>query len=222
MWSIPNVMKIRYYATVLTLLTIFVGCSLGPDTNQEGKWTVASSEDGRTTVKYSITDIVDNDGKKNFLIRDFAETTFQANYKDCIALMKDVSRHKEFTGDASSEVLKKISNREWLVYYYTDNPWPIADSDLVARMVFTEDKARHSASFRITAAPGELESKGVNRMKHYQLTYTCADLGDGTIGVSFSGESNPPVQVPKWLVESAFPDAQFDSMQKLTKLIKAM
>jgi hypothetical protein len=31
--------------------------------------------------------------------------------------------------------------------------------------------------------------------------------------------TNPPVQVLKWLVESALPKARFDSMEKLTDLI---
>ena len=106
---------------------------------EEGEWKSSVLDKGRISVQYRISERVTEDGKKVPLIEDITTTVADVSLQSCIALMMDVTRHKDFMGDFSSEVVNIISDNEWIVYYYTKNPWPVADSDCVAVMSFSGD-----------------------------------------------------------------------------------
>jgi hypothetical protein len=180
---------------------------------QAPEWNTAIRDDGAIAVRYRISQRAGENGKDITIIEDETTTVAAVDFRALVALMMDVARHREFTGDRTSEVVRDISDHEQLIYYYTRNPWPIADSDCVAVMAFSVHPA--TATFRITAAPTMLESRGVNRMTLYNITFTFKDLGDGTVEITEAGISSPPVAVPLWLIRSAFPKAPADSMRKL-------
>ncbi len=116
----------------------------------------------------------------------------------------------------------EVSDEEWIVYYYTRNPWPVADSDCVAVMSFTEDAAQGTAVFKLSAAPDLLESKKVGRMSFYTIVYSFKDMGDGTVKITVTGKTSPPVEAPLWLIKSAFPGMPADGIRKFVKAAKTM
>lgn len=116
--------------------------------------------------------------------------------------------------------MRSISPNEWIIYYYTDNPWPIANSDCVSRMTFTENKEGKTATFTFVATPSEYEKGNVNRMTHFNVVYTFKDLENGKVKITMIGKSSPPVKVPMWLIKLAFPSAPANAIRKLVELVK--
>jgi hypothetical protein len=100
--------------------------------SQETKWKSKTINNGTTTVRYCISEINDEKGKKIPLIQDYTNTIISGiSMEKCIALMKDIPKHKYFTGDYTSKLIKTISENEWIIYYYTKNPIFIENSDCV-------------------------------------------------------------------------------------------
>jgi hypothetical protein len=189
---------------------------------QEGGWKTSVLDKGKISVRYRISERVTEGGNKVPLIEDVTTTVADISLSSCVALMKDPSKHKDFMGDFSSEKIKAVSDEEWIVYYYTRNPWPVADSDCVAVMSFAEDAAQGTAVFKLTAAPDLLESKKVGRMSFYTIVYSFKDLGDGTVKITVTGRTSPPVEAPLWLIKSAFPGMPADGIRKFVKVAKTM
>jgi len=197
--------------------------ALGASGNaQADGWKTAMLDEGRISVQYRISERRTQSGDTVPLIEDITTTLADVSMRDCVALMKDPSRHKDFMGDFSSESIKAISDNEWLVYYYTKNPWPIPDSDCVAIMTCTEDAERGTVVFTLSAAPEMAESRKVKRMSYYDVRYSFKDRGNGSVEIVVSGRSSPPVEVPRWMIMSAFPGAPADGVRKLIKSANAM
>ena len=185
-------------------------------------WKTARLDDGKISVRYRISERNSESGDKVPLIEDISTTIAEVNLSSCVSLMKDLPKHKDFTGDYSSEVIKVISGNEWIIYYYTRNPWPIPDSDCVAIMSFSENTERGTADFKLSAAPDLLEGRKVNRMSFFDFAYSFRNLGNGTVGIVVTGRTSPPVKVPLWLINSAFPGAPADGIRKFVKLAKTL
>ena len=181
---------------------------------------VKELDNGSIIVQYCISKLYDELGNKFIQIEDSTTTVDHIDLKKCISLMKDVQKHKLFTGDAKSKIVRSISPNEWIIYYYMDNPWPIENSDCVSRMTFTENKEEKTATFTLVATPSEYVKGDVNRMTHFNVVYTFKDLENGKVKITMVGKSSPPVKVPMWLIKSAFPSAPANAIRKLVELIK--
>lgn len=202
---------------LLMLCMFFLSSSISAQT--EG-WKTAKLDNGKITVKYKISTRTDENGEKLQLIEDISTTTDSLSMQNCISVMKDVSKHKEFTDDYISEKVKTISDSEWVVYYYSKNPWPIANSDCVSMMTFSENTTEKIAVFKFTAAPSEFKKGNVKRMTYYNVTYSFKDLGNGTVEITETGKTTPPVKVPLWIIRSAFPGVPANALRKFVKLAK--
>ena len=202
----------------ITACMVFLNTNIFAQTNQ---WKTAKLDNGKIIVQYNISTRINENGKRVPLIEDSATTTDTLTMQKCIMLMKDVSKHKEFNGDRVSEKVKTISDHEWIVYYYSNNPWPIADSDCVAKMTFSENTTDKTAVFTSVAAPDEFEKRKVRRMTYYNVTCTFKDLGDGNVEITITAKTSP-VKVPRLLIRSAFPEAPAEALRKIVKLAKKM
>jgi hypothetical protein len=212
-----NVMKHNREIRLIILCMIILNVNIFAQTES---WKTEKIDNGKITVKYSISERTDENGDDVPLIEDNATTTDSVSMQNCILLMKDVSRHKEFTDDEVSEKIKTISDNEWIVYYFTDNPWPIPNCDCVAKMTFSQDTTGKIAVFTFTAAPSMYDKKDVKRMTYFNVTYTFKNLGNGKVEITIAGITSPAVGVPLWIIKAAFPDAPADCLRKFIKLAK--
>ena len=209
-------MIIQYKSALLfSFIFLFLNVSA-----QDKDCKVKKLDNGSIIVQYCISKLYDELGNKYIQIEDSTTTVAHIDLKKCISLMKDVQKHKLFTGDAKSKIVRSISPNEWIIYYYTDNPWPIKNSDCVSRMTFTENKEEKTATFTLVATPSEYEKGNVNRMTHFNVVYTFKDLENGKVKITMIGKSSPPVKVPMWLIKSAFPSAPANAIRKLVELVK--
>jgi hypothetical protein len=209
-------MTFKHKVGLLTCL-IFFTLSLSA---QEKDCTTKELDNRKIIVKYCFSKFLDEDGNELLLIEDSTITEAQVDFAKCVLLMKDVQKHKLFTGDYESRIVKTISDNEWIIYYFTDNPWPVKNSDCVSRMTFSENKEEKTAIFEFVATPSEYEKGDVNRMKYFNVIYTFKDLENGKVRITMKGKSSPPVKVPMWLVKSAFPKAPASAVRDIVTLVK--
>jgi hypothetical protein len=140
--------------------------------------------------------------------------------QNLIAVLKDVSKHKDFQDDKESRIVQTLSENEWIVYYYTEVPWPFSDSDCVAKMTFSEDTTEKTAMFTFAAAPDMFEKQKVKRMTYYDMTYAFKEVGSGNVEITVTAQMSPVESVPRWMIKAAFPDVAVDVVRKLVQFAK--
>ena len=123
-----------------------------------------------------------------------------------LAVMADTRRHCEWMDRcAAAKQLRKISEREYIVYSRTDVPWPIADRDAVFHSVALVDVKRRNVEIRFTAVthPSMPPVDGVVRMTDLRGHYKMQALAIDRTRVEFQVDADPKGLLPKWLAKMA-------------------
>lgn len=204
-------------------IILFLFCIVFINTNlfaQTDDWTIVKTKDDKITVKYNISNRTDENGDIVPLIEYSVTTVDSVSMQNCISVLKDVSKHKEFHGDDVSIKIKAITENEWILYYYIKGMGPIPDFDCVVKMTISDDKLRKMAVFTLIAAPLQFEKKDVKRFTYYNETITFKDLENGNVELTVTSKVTPPIKVPVWMMKAGFPDTAYDVVRKIVKLAK--
>jgi len=196
-------------------------CALGlsaPAFAQAEGWTTRTVDDGKITVSYKVSTRLDDKGQEVPWIQYRATSTAAMTLESALALMRDPSRHHEFTGDRTSARVAVISADECIIHSHYSAPWPFPDNDRVTRMTVVEDPARKTAVITFTAAPTLYKETGVARVTYYQQVYTLKDVGGGKVEVVLDMFMSPPSPAPVWIIRASFPGSGADTLRKLIAL----
>ena len=191
-------------------LVAILGAGCQTPTPGDDGWYITSLEDG-SWARWRFSETTNNAGETVQFIEDETHTVAIATLDDAVALFRDFSSYAETFGNAEALLIETLGEDMWLVYEFIDNPWPIADSDRVCEITYQHDE-EGVAVFSFHARPDAYADQGAARQERYDVSYTFTDLGDGRIEMHERGKAIPPVDVPEWLLNSAFPDALFDSL----------
>ena len=214
-----DITKKKVHIGLIILGMIFLNANIFAQTEE---WKTEKTKDGQITVSSNISKRADENGDEVQLLEYTATTTASVSMQNCISVIKDVSKHKEFTDDDISKKIKTISDNEWVVYYYTGAMWPFSDFDCVAKMILSEDETKRTATFTLTAVPSMLEEKKkVDRMTYYNVTYAFEDLGNGKVEITTTGKMSPTMEAPAWMMKKWFPEGPADILRIIIKLAKS-
>jgi len=189
---------------------------------QNKEWITENTEDGKIIVTSRISNRIDEELKEVQLIEYVAITTAKVNFQNCILVLKDVSKHKEILNEKITNKIKTISENEWILYYFFDAPWPVPDSDCVAKMSLIEDSTNNIVTFTLTAEPYAFKMMGVKRVTFYNVTYSFRDIGNGLVEITSTAKLTPIVQAPEWIVRRFFPVGPARYLERLLKLANSI
>jgi len=201
---------------VLVLLTTLLLNTAG--FTQSAAWITEKSKDGTVTVQSCVSKRKDAQGHSHTWMEYVATTTANVRVSACVTVLKDIARHKDFLDAKSSRQLSILATDSWLVYYYFHLPWPMPDSDCVARMQISEDEVTKTVTFTLTAAPALFEKKAVDRITQYNLTYQFKDLGNNQAALTITSSVLPTAQVPVWVMRNFFPEGPAEVLHKLVRM----
>lgn len=139
-----------------------------------------------------------------------------------LGVLSDTARHTKWMDRCiEARLLRKVSEKEYIVYSRTDVPWPISDRDAVYHSRVHVDVKRRLVDIRFRAVKSPLkgEVKGVVRMTrlrgHYKLT---ARSLTSTL-VDFQVDADPAGSIPKWLAKAATKRLPLQTILKLRKQV---
>lgn len=183
------------------------------------KWKTESTDDN-IKVKSCISDtILDKESKQ--LVEYTIKGMFNANYKQCADVLKDLPKHKKiFDYTEKSIKVKELSADEYLIYYFLDMPWPIPNSDSVVKMKFSIDEQNKTAFFKMTASPKAMKNKGVKRLPLSISTYKFKQISENKLSVVATTYSVATMKVPDWITASWIPEGPADILRRIVKLSK--
>lgn len=180
--------------------------------SQKRDWTTEKSKDGNATVKY---DIVKEDKHTHFFY--IAKTTAKISLEKLDTYFSNTANHKNFLERTTiTEEFKKISDNEWLAYYFFDAPWPLADSDIVIKI--SKIKEKDKVTFTATSVSNDYKKSDVKRMTDYTVIYEFEKINDSTTKITYNADYIPVGNIPKFLIKSWFPEGPANIVTNLGKL----
>ena len=133
----------------------------------------------------------------------------KASLFDLIAVLQDVNRRIEWVHRCSvSQMLKRYSEFELLLYHKTDSPWPISDRDVAIRTQLYELKKerRYLAHFKGVKSPLVPKKKGVVRLPQIEGYYLFDYISPQELEVTYFVHLDPGGALPHWIVKRATKD----------------
>ena len=183
------------YITIIALLTSFGLFS------QERNWTTEKSKDGKTIVNYEL--VKENNGTHFYYI---AQTTANVSLEELDVYFSNTDNHKYFIErTTTTEEFKKISDNQWLAYYFFDAPWPLPNSALVielSRTKIDDDKL----IFTAVSVKNDYKKSDVDRMTTYKVIYEFEKISDSTTKITYNADYIPIGSIPNFLIRSWFPE----------------
>jgi len=182
-------------------------------------WTMETREEGQISISYNIYKEEGNRGEEITVVEYITKATVDTSLENCIELLKDVSRHSEFTDNTSSEMIRSISGNKWIIRYFSSAPWPLKDFDCVATMTLSEYSMDKKAAFEIVATPSEYMAMDMSRTELFEKTYAFEELGPESIQVTIYSKMSPPIKVPSFMIEMGVVDSAAGVIKKLIDLL---
>lgn len=178
-------------------------------TSQERNWTTKTTKDGKSIVKYEL--IKEKEGTHFYYT---AESNVNVSLEDLETYFSNSENHKKFLERTpKTEEVNKISDNEWIIYYYFDAPWPMSDSDVVAKI--TRVKEENKIVFTANAISNDYKKTDVYRLRTYTFIYEFEKINSNTTKISISADYIPGGSVPNFLIKTWFPEGPAKIVSKL-------
>jgi len=210
-------MKITILQSTLLAWMFSLGANLSAQTDE---WKTALSKNGKITAKYNFSSRINEDDDKVPVVKTITTTTESIGIDNCIALMKNIAKHKDFRGEKSSKLINKISENEWSIYYYNDGMLLTPAVDGSYRMIFEEDRKNKTATFTLTADPTLIEKTDMARLTYAKEIYSFKEVEGNQLEITIKTTVSPGFKVPFLMMKKAFPRKSFEHMEKFLEAAK--
>jgi hypothetical protein len=157
-----------------------------------GGWTFERREHGITVSRRARSGSV--------LSAFRGEGRVKANVLQVLAVILDVRETERWAyGITSARSVRRIDERNELVYLYSDTPWPVRDRDMVVRrsVHVVEAGAEFTISIRCEQQ-GAQERAGVIRVHDCDSAFRIRKLDATSTQVSYEMSLDPEGAVPQW------------------------
>jgi len=210
-------MKITILQSTLLAWMVSLGANLSAQTDE---WKTALSKNGKITAKYNFSSRINEDDDKVPVVKTITTTTESIGIDNCIALMKNIAKHKDFRGEKSSKLINKISENEWSIYYYNDGMLLTPAVDGSYRMILEEDRKNKTATFTLTADPTLIEKTDMARLTYAKEIYSFKEVEGNQLEITIKTTVSPGFKVPSMMLKKAFPKKSFEHMEKFLEAAK--
>jgi hypothetical protein len=143
-----------------------------------------------------------------------------ASMYQVLAVMSDFKRHTEWMERCiEARKLRKINEREYIVYARTDVPWPLSDRDAVYHSKVHIDLKRYVVDIRFWAERSKLMPPvdGVVRMTDLRGHYKMRAVARGKTHIEYQVDADPKGLLPTWLAKIATKRLPLQTIRKLRK-----
>lgn len=186
---------------------------------QAKEWNTEFSEDGKTEVVYTIYDSLNTDNEEVKFIEYKAKTRTKASIEECAKVFNNPEMHKEFYEyTEKSDKIEDVNDNEWIIYYYYDPPWPIANSDCVSRITMKTDSTNKKIVFTSFSEPNYIEKKDVTRSELNDITFSFIKINDKKTEIFIEAILIPETPAPNWMMSAWFPDGPAGTLSRFKEL----
>ena len=146
----------------------------------------------------------------------------KATLSSLLALVDDIPAYPKWIHTCvEAKVLKKIDQRESVVYTVNDAPWPVSDRDAVTRNVISQNYETLAVTISILGVPDFVPPEpGLVRVKKLKGFWRFSPLATGSVRVVYQVHNEPGGKLPTWLVNSVVVTQPFRTLLNMKERIK--
>lgn len=182
--------------------------------SQSRNWTIENSDEGKSTVKYEL---VNEDKGTHFYY--IAQTTANISLEELDTYFSNTVNHKNFLERTPiTEEIKRISDNEWVAYYFFDAPWPLSNSDIVIKINRTKNE--NKLIFTAIAISSNYKKSDIERMTDYKVIYEFEKIDNKTTKITYNADYIPVGSIPKFLIKTWFPEGPINIVRNLGSMNK--
>lgn len=200
-----SVSQFSYSVTVLLFTLLCTPCIA---------WELEHDDDG---IKVYTQDM-ENSSFKAFR----GEVYIQSSLHNIIAHHMNIESMKLWLQDCSeSEIVQKISDREFYVYQRTSAPWPVSDRDYVVHSQVSQDPNTYAVTVTFEASSSISKSHEdcvpITRLSGF-WRYT--PKKEGRVFVEYETHADPAGDLPSWLANSFVVDQPLGTLEKMRERVE--
>lgn len=199
---------------VAVKITFFILLSASAITGySQYNWKLSKNRDG---IKVYESETKNSDFKSIKV-----ECVIKGTYDKLIALLNDVSRHKEWIYNSkTSSILKKNSSYDF--YYYTEAhiPWPMSNRDAVIHLTMTRDSLDRFLKITAIGMPTYIpEKSGKVRVSRSLVNWHVTMPSSTYLSIVYTFEADPGGSMPAWLANMFADKGPYESFKKLAVIL---
>ena len=202
----------KFIIIKITCLFLCSGFVLSLDGQYD--WKLTKSKDGisiyQSTVKHS--------SYKSIKV----ECTFEGTYDKLIAVLNNVSGHKDWVYHSkTSHIVKQVNPHEF--YYYTEAslPWPMSNRDAVVHLKMNRDSLNRFLKVTSIGVPDYIaEKSGKVRVTKSTVTWNVTMPTTKTISIVYIFEAEPGGSLPAWVANMFADKGPFETFKKLGEILR--
>lgn len=120
----------------------------------------------------------------------------------------------------SAEALKVISPQDLYVYQINDLPWPVSDRDVVAHVIWRQNKKTLAVTMTASAVRGMMpRRKGLVRVTHAETRWTFTPVGRGMVRITTEAHIEPGGPIPAWVVNMLLVKSPFKTLSNMRNIL---
>lgn len=120
----------------------------------------------------------------------------------------------------SAKLLKRLNEKEFLVYSVTSAPWPVNDRDSVTH-IKVDDQTPGQIRIELNAAPNEIpEKNGMVRIPKLEGYWLLQAIDNNHTKVTFEVAAEPGGLIPSCLANSMAYEMPYESLLNLKRLLE--
>jgi len=130
----------------------------------------------------------------------------KATVSECLSLIRDLDKSSSFMYKVEeAEMIKVVSDSEWITYLVISFPWPYSNKDMVLKFkVYHLGKGVYTAKF--FSVNGVVPLKGYDRMQNIEGSWLFEPITENTTRVTNQSKAYTK-GFPVWLVNLFFLNA---------------
>lgn len=146
-----------------------------------------------------------------------AEMEVVGTLSQLVSMHTDPSNISEWLYDCKkSELIKKVEDNEYYIYYVSDAPWPVQDRDYVLHSVITQNPDTFVVSIDFNAVAEIVDnSEECVRMAEVVGYWHFLPMAGGRVRIEHQVHADPNGAIPSWLANVAVVDQPFETMKTI-------
>ncbi len=172
-------------------------------------WKLEKEADGISIYTASV------EGSDFKAFRAVMEVT--ASLNQMVSMHTDPDNISEWLYDCKkSELIKKVKDNEFYIYYVSDAPWPVQDRDYVLHSVITQDPDTYVAMINFKSETSITKnSEECVRMAEVTGYWQFKPLKAGKVRIEYQVHADPNGALPSWLANAAVVEQPFETMKTI-------
>lgn len=196
---------------ILCLLILCMGGIAGAET----KWELKKDQEGIKVYTGNVPNTNIKAVKAVFVL--------DATLSQLTALLLDTKAHEQWVySTKTSYLVKNLGTGRQMYYSEVAMPWPLANRDVVADMVISQQPATKVMSVSVNAAQNGVPlDKNKVRVPLSKVNWTVTPIAHNKLSVEYVAQADPGGDIPAWLVNSFCIKGPFETFKKLRELVSS-